>query len=141
MVELTDEEREIIERILKGFKHFNCFIYEAGEHGRIMSVLKKYGLNKYVRITYADPRYPHIYLMKPKDLDISRDCTLKIDRLFREGRLSDEDYYMRRDELIRQCINHYLYERVREIIRVLEKLLRGGEDVRRILEEISRGNR
>jgi hypothetical protein len=141
MPKLSEEDREILERILNALKHYECFIYEAEEHKKVTTVLKKFKLDKLVRVTYADPRYPHIYLLKARDLDIERDCTVKIDGLFREGRISDEDYYMRRDELIRQCINHYLYERTREIINMIERILKGDEGVRRIFEELSKRNK
>ncbi len=141
MPRLTDEEKTLLKRILNGFKHFGCFIYEADEHQKVMNVLKKIKIDNYLKITLADPRYPYIYLIKPKDVDLERDCIVKIDKLFREGRLSEDDYKARRDELIRQCINHYLYERLKEIMNIIEKMIKGDEDVRRILKELPWGNK
>ena len=133
---LSPEEKKLLERIYTAFQHYNCFIYEKKEHDHIMELLEKTELKRRVKIEYADPRYPYIYIMKPRTDDLHRKCLMEIERLFHNGQIKKEDYMVRRDELIRQCINHYTFERAKEIISHIEKILKGDNRVNRNIPEI-----
>jgi hypothetical protein len=103
---LSPEEKKLAERILTAFKHYQCFIYEAEEHEKVVEVIGKLGVKDKVWIGYVDPRYPRIYIVKPKYADLPNKCLIQIENLFHKGNIRREDYLKRREELIKQCINH-----------------------------------
>ncbi len=136
-MKLTPEEKKLLERMLKAFKHYNCFIYGKEEHEKVRGLLEETGLMAKVWIGYVDPRYPHIYIVKPRSRDLERECIIEIENLFRSGSIRREDYLKMRDEMIKQCINHYTYERGKEIISIMEELIKGGRSEDRRVPEIS----
>ncbi len=136
-MKLEDWERELLERMIKAFKHYNCFIYEKEEHDKVRKLLGKTGLMGKVWIGYVDPRYPHIYIVKPKFHDLERECLMEIENLFHKGSIRKEDYAKMKDEMIKQCINHYTYERSREIILIMEKILEEKNNGGRSIPELS----
>ncbi len=120
-------KQEIIDmakRMIKAFKNIQCFVFERDEIHVVRKVIDEVGLSRLVRIGRADKRYPYIYIVKPNLNPFMKECSDKAEKTILEGRVREEYKKQFRIEYIRQCLNHYEHERVKEIIGLLEKYLR-----------------
>ncbi|WP_434731132.1 hypothetical protein WLZ34_05970 [Thermogladius sp. KZ2Tp1] len=115
---------ELAERVLKAFKHYEAFIFEASELAQVRELVAKSELTGLVVIRRVDPRYEDIYVMAPWSLDFEKDCLSKIQQLLAEGRLSPEEYKRKRLSLLEQCVNSMERERARLIIGKLENYIK-----------------
>lgn len=115
----------IAERMLKAFKHVQCFIFEKDELQIIRNAIKKIGLYKHVRVRLIDPKYPLIYIVKPNITECTEECRRKADEYILSGKVRDELKKHFRIEYIRQCMNHCEHEKVKEIIEILKNFLEG----------------
>lgn len=115
----------IAERMLKAFKHVQCFIFEKDELQIIRNAIKKIGLYKHVCVRLIDPKYPLIYIVKPNITECTEECRRKADEYILSGKVRDELKKHFRIEYIRQCMNHCEHEKVKEIIEILKNFLEG----------------
>ncbi|MEM1676013.1 MAG: hypothetical protein QXX35_00720 [Desulfurococcaceae archaeon] len=120
----TDEKIELAKRILNAFKQFECFVFERNEYNNVKSLLDEIGLTRLVYIGLADPRYREIYIVLPWRLEFEQECQSRIQRLYAERKISEENYKKNRLLMITQCIKHFERERTREIINILEKYIK-----------------
>ena len=115
----------IAERMLKAFKHVQCFVFEKDELQSIRNAIKKIGLYKHIHVRLIDPKYPLIYIVKPNIRECIEECRRKADEYILTGKVRDELKKHFRIEYISQCINHCEHEKVKEIIEILKKFLEG----------------
>ncbi len=120
-----DEIIQIAERMLKAFKHIQCFIFEKDELQNVKNAIKKIGLYGHIQLRLIDPKYPLIYIIKPNIRNCIDECNRKAEEYILSGKVRDELKKHFRIEYIRQCINHCEHEKVKEIIDILKKFLEG----------------
>jgi len=125
---VKDKQNDIVsiaERMLKAFKHVQCFVFEKDELQSIRNTIRKIGLYKHVRVRLVDPKYPLIYIVKPNITECIEECRRKAEEYILTGRVRDELKKHFRIEYISQCRNYCEHEKVKEIIEILKKFLEG----------------
>ncbi len=115
---------EIVKRMVKAFKNIQCFIFERDELLVVRKAVDETGVSRLVKLERADKRYPYIYILRPNIDQFMRECSDKADKAILKGRVKEDVQKQFRVEFIRQCLNHYEHERVKEIISLFEKYLR-----------------
>ncbi|OYT37759.1 MAG: hypothetical protein B6U89_06885 [Desulfurococcales archaeon ex4484_58] len=119
------EKIDLAKRILNAFKHFECFVFESSELKKVKEVLNDTGLNKLVVMKKADPRYDHIYILLPWNIEFEQECVSKVKELLASRRINNDYYKKNYLLLIDQCVKHHIKERVKEIINVLQRYIGG----------------
>lgn len=113
----------LAERMIKAFKKFNCFVFEAKELEKVRDLIVKAEIDKYVEVRAVDDRYPYIYAVIAARKGIERECLSRIEALLSKGDLSQNDYKKYKRELLEQCIMSMERERVKEVVSTLDKYL------------------
>ena len=117
---------ELAKRVLNAFKHFECFVFEREEYDLVRKLLEETGLKRHVVVRKADPRYEHIYIILPWRYEFENECTAYVKKLLADGKINHNYYKKYKNIMISQCIKHMEREKVKEIINILEKYVRGG---------------
>ncbi|MEM0246745.1 MAG: hypothetical protein QXH02_00385 [Desulfurococcaceae archaeon] len=109
------------ENMIKAFKRFGCFVFEAKELERVKDLVVKAEISKHVEVRLVDERYPHIYAVVVSRKNIDKECLSRIESMLSRGELPHNEYKRYKRELLEQCILSMEKERVKEVISVLEK--------------------
>ncbi len=123
---IDDKVLEIAKRMLRAFKHIQCFVFEKEELEDVRRAIRRIGLGKHVRVRLVDPKYPLIYIVRPNITECIEECRRKADEQILRGLVREELKKHFRIEFISQCRNYCEHEKVKEIVGILEKFL-GGE--------------
>lgn len=124
---MSNEEYELIKRILSGFKHYGCFIFEKRELESVKRVAKNTGIDRLLKIKKADPRYDHIYILIPWDIEFHQECESRIRKMLVEGGINRDLFKRNYSVLLEQCVRFFERERTKEIIRILEETVKSIE--------------
>lgn len=127
---LSSDEVTLVKRILNGFKHYGCFIFEKAELDMVRRVAKNSGIDKLSTLRKADPRYDHIYIIIPWSIEFHQECESRIRKLLAEGGINRDVFKKNYVSLIEQCVRFFERERVKEIIRSLENYAKSLETPR-----------
>lgn len=109
--------------MIKAFKRFGCFVFEAEELEKIRDLLVKAEIDKLIEVRLVDERYPYIYIAVIRRRGIERECLSRVEALLAKGSISQNYYKKYKRELIEQCINSLEREKSREIVEILERYL------------------
>jgi|GEM_PF-1623695 len=117
--------RKYIERMIKALRHFDCYVFEKEDLEIVRKIAELTGIKKIATIRKADPRYEHIFILAPRNIDLENECRLKARQLLAEGKIDRLQYKKYFDMFVVQCIRHKERERVKEIISKLEHYISG----------------
>lgn len=121
------EELQLIRRIINGFKHYGCFIFEKKEFELVKKVVKNSNIDKLLTVRKADPRYDHVYVLIPWELEFHQECESRIRKMLVEGGINRDLFKKNYPILLEQCVRFFERERIREIIRILEEYVKSME--------------
>ena len=115
----------LAERVLKAYRKYGCYIFEAKELDTIREFIAKTGISKYVEVKSIDERYPYIYVVIPLKRGIERECIVQIESMLSRGMMTPNEYKKYKKELVEQCVVSMEKELVKKIINILEEYILG----------------
>ncbi|MEM0355904.1 MAG: hypothetical protein QXT88_01325 [Desulfurococcaceae archaeon] len=125
---MSNNDLKLAKRILEGFKHYGCFIFERNEFEAVKKIARNTGIDRLVTLRKVEGRYDHIYIIIPWNIEFQQECISRVRKILFEGGINRDILKKNYIALIEQCVRFFERERIKEIIRNLENYIKSLEN-------------